>query len=128
MKPYHLLPLVALALAGCSSDPPPLAMATTPEQSREVLVAALDAWKGGATAQTLREKSPPVYFADDGLSRGHKLLDYKLDGEPKPVGTGMSYVVSLTTQDGAKAAATRKLVYRVVTTPNVSISKEDGMP
>jgi hypothetical protein len=128
MKPYHLLALLALAVAGCGGDPPPLDMATTPEQSREALVAALDAWKGGASREALAAKTPPVNFIDDALMKKHKLLDYKLEGEPKVVGTGITYVVTLTTQDGERSPATRKLAYRVVTTPNIAISKEDFMP
>ena len=128
MKPHHLLPLLALAALGCGGDPPPLDMATTPEKSREALVAALDAWKGGATREALAARTPPVVFADDALTKGHKLLDYKFEGEPKAVGTGQSYVVTLTTQAGDKPPAARKLAYRVVTTPNIAISKEDTMP
>jgi hypothetical protein len=128
MKPYHLFAPLLAAVVGCSADPPPLAMATTPEASKEALVAAFDAWKGGATRDALAARTPPVVFADDALARGHKLLDYKFEGEPKAVGTGITYVLSLTTQDGVKPPATRKLAYRVVTTPNVSISKEDAMP
>ncbi len=128
MKPHHLLPLLAVLAAGCGGDPPPLDMATTPEKSREALVAALDAWKGGATRETLAAQTPPVVFADDSLTRKHKLLDYKFEGEPKAVGTGITYVVTLTTQDGTRPPATRKLAYRVVTSPNIAISKEDTMP
>lgn len=128
MKLHHLLPLLALAAVGCGGDPPPLDMASTPEKSREALVAALDAWKNGATREALAAQTPPVVFADDALMKKHKLLDYKLEGEPKAVGTGYSYVVALTTQDGDKSPTTRKLAYRVVTTPNIAISKEDFMP
>ena len=123
-----LLPLLALALAGCGGEPPPLDMATTPEKSREVLVAALDAWKAGATPKELTARTPAVYLNDDSFARGVKLTDYKIEGEPKTFGTGLSYVLTLTLQDGAKPAAARKLAYRVVTRPNVSISREDGMP
>ena len=97
-------------------------------QIQEALVAALDAWKGGATRDALLARTPPVVFADDALARGHKLIEYKFEGEPKVVGTGITYVLSLTTQDGTKPPATRKLAYRVVTSPNVAISKEDSMP
>ena len=123
-----LLPLLAVVLAGCGGDPPPLDMATTPEQSRAAFVGALDAWKAGATPESLTAKNPSVYLADENFARGVKLLDYKLEGDPVVVGTGITYVVTLTLQDGAKAANTRKLAYRVVTQPNISISKEDSMP
>ena len=123
-----LLPLLAFALAGCGGDPPPLDLASTPEKSRELLVSAFDDWKAGATPGSMTAKSPPVYLNDDGFAKGAKLIDYKIEGEPKTVGTGFSYVVTLTIQDGAKPPSAKKLAYRVVTRPNNSISKEDGMP
>jgi hypothetical protein len=116
-----------MALVGCS-EPPPLPMATTPEQSKAALVAALDDWKDGVTRSALLARTPPVVFADDAFARGHKLLDYKIEGEPKVVGTGITYVLSLNIQDGTRPPATRRLAYRVVTSPNISISKEDAMP
>ena len=123
-----LLPLLALALAGCGGTPPPLDMATTPEKSREALVAALDAWKAGVTPAELAERTPAVYRLDDACARGAKLTDYKLEGEPKAFGTGQSYAVTLTLQDGAKPPAARKVAYRVVTSPTIAISREDGTP
>ena len=123
-----LLPLLALALAGCRGDSPPLDMATTPEKSRAALTAAFDAWKAGATAQSLAARSPAVYLLDDSFAKGSKLLDYRIEGEPKVVGIGMTYLATLTLQDGANAPATRKLAYRVVTAPNTAISREEGAP
>jgi hypothetical protein len=119
--------LAALVLAGCS-EPKPLEMATTPEASRATLTAALDAWKAGASQADLSRRSPPVYFVDDDLERGRKLVDYQIEGEPRPVGTGLSYVVTLTVQDGTKAPVIRRLAYRVVTKPNQSVSREEGTP
>ena len=124
----NLLPLLALALAGCGGEPPPLAMATTPEQSRAALVAALDAWKAGVTPAELAARTPAVYLLDDACSRGAKLTDYKIEGEPKVFGTGLSYALTLTLQDGGKPPAARKVAYRVVTSPTVAISREDGTP
>jgi len=122
------LPLLVVALAGCRGESPPLDMATTPEKSRAALTAAFDAWKGGADSKALTSKSPPIYFVDDSFTKGSKLVEYRIEGEPKTVGTGMSYVVTLTLQDGAKPAGTRKLAYRVVTDPNIAIFREDGAP
>ena len=127
MKRTLFLPLV-LALAGCRGESPPLDMATTPEKSRAALTAAFDAWKAGGTVQTLAAKSPPVYLVDDSFTKGSKLVEYRFEGEPKIVGTGMTYIVTLTLQDGAKPAGTRKLAYRVVTDPNIAIFREDGAP
>ena len=40
----------------------------------------------------------------------------------------MTYIATLTLQDGAKAPATHKLAYRVVTDPTIAISREEGTP
>jgi hypothetical protein len=123
----RLLVLFALGAAGgCSAEPKPLAPATTPEASREALTAALDAWKQGKTRDDLARRSPPVYLLDDDFARGRKLADYRVEGDPKPVGTGLTYVVNLSFADGPPAA--RRLAYRVVTDPTISISREDRIP
>lgn len=117
-----LAPAAALT-AGCG-DPRPPGLATTPEQSRAVLTAVFDAWKAGKTRADLKAQTPPIYFSDDAMDR-RKLVDYTIDGDGKPVGTGLRYDVSFTTQDGDKPASPRKAAYRVVTEPNISVSIED---
>ena len=122
-----LLPML-LAGVGCSGEAPPLSMATTPERSREVLVVGFDAWKSGTTQKDLAKQSPPIFLGDDDFYRGWKLIDYKIEGEPKVIGTGLSYVLSLTIQEpGKPAPTTRKRAYRIVTAPNIAITKEDGI-
>lgn len=124
-----LIPLAAAALlaAGCGGDSKSLGMATTPEASREALTAALDGWKAGETREALAGRSPPVHLGDDDFTRGYKLQTYKVEGEPKVVGTGLSYVVTLSML-AKDQPATRKVAYRVVTTPQWAVTREDGMP
>lgn len=116
-----------LLLTGCA-PPRPLGLATTPEQSRALLTASLDAWVQGRSQTALTRQSPAVYFNDDLFGLGWKLLAYRLADEPKVVGTGLSYIVTLTVQNGDKAPVNRRLAYRVVTEPNHCITREDGMP
>jgi hypothetical protein len=120
--------MILLGVVGCGGGANPLGPATTPEKSRQVIVAALDAWKNGQTRDDLHKQSPPVYFQDDDLYRGRRLIDYKLEGEPRERGTGLSYVVRLTLQNGSAPAATRRVAFRVVTEPNIAITREDGKP
>lgn len=115
--------LAAVAATGCSG-PKPLAMATTAEEAGAAIRTAFDAWKAGKTPADLRAQAPPVYLTDDDFNKGRKLVDYKIEGRPVPVGTGMRFVVVFTVSDGTKTT-TRRHAYRVVTDPNVSISKED---
>src|SRR5262249_15014301 len=130
--PMHRILLLAgaLALTGCAGDPKPLAMAGTPESSRSALVAALDAWKAGKSFQDLVGQSPSLIFQDDDLNRGTKLLDYQVEGNGQPRGTGYSYVVTLTLQDksGAKPPARKKVAYTAVTEPNHAVTREDRQP
>lgn len=115
-----LLPALALAIAGCSSEPATLPMATTAEKSRPALEAVLNAWKAGKTADELKAMSPPLYFIDGDFVKNSKLTDFKIEGDGRPYGTGYRYDVSLTIAGKAK-----KVAYRVVTEPNTSISRED---
>jgi hypothetical protein len=118
----------ALGLTGCGgSNPPP--MAGTPESSRSALVVALDGWKGGGTYQSLSDRSPPLHFVDDDLNRGTKLLDYRIEGEGRPLGTGYSYVVTLTLRDkDAGKTRTKKVAYTAVTEPKHAVTREDRQP
>lgn len=117
-----LIPAAALLLAGCGSDRP-LPMATTAEKARPALESALAAWKDGKTADDLVKQSPPVYVIDADFKRGAKLGGYTIDGDGRPYGTGYRFDVTLQL-DGGKAGG-KKLAYRVVTDPNISISRED---
>ena len=121
-----LLLVAALGLAGCGTNPPP--MAATPESSRAALAAALDGWKAGKAPKELSGQSPPLYFVDDDFTRGTKLLDYKVEGEGKPLGTGYSYVVSLTLQDQGGGNRTKKVAYTAVTEPKHAVTREDRQP
>lgn len=128
---YTTLPLLAaLAAAGCGGGPKSLPMAGTPESCRAALAAALDGWKAGRSYQDLAAQSPPVYFMDDDLDRGAKLLDYQVEGEGRPLGTGYSYVVTLSVQDkdGAKPPARKKVAYTAVTEPKHAVTREDRTP
>lgn len=122
----RFFPVVALALAAGCSDTAPLPMATSPEKARPAIEAAFAAWKQGKTADELRTQSSPVVLLDDDFGRGRKLLDYKIEGDGTPRGTGLRFDVALTLKDGGKPPTTRKLAYRVVTEPKVSISREDS--
>jgi hypothetical protein len=118
--------LAALGLSGCGPDP--LSMAATPDSARPALVAALDGWKAGRTFRDLADGSPPVQFIDDDLNRGARLLDYVVEGEPRPNGTGYRFVVTLTLREGAAKRPPKKVAYTVVTRPHTAVTREDRQP
>jgi hypothetical protein len=122
-----ILLAVALGLSGCAGKPAP--MAGTPDSSRTALVAALDGWKAGKTHHEFAGESTPLYFLDDDLNRGTKLLEYRIESEGQPAGTGYSYVVTLTLQDSsASKTLTRKVAYTAVTEPKHVVTREDRQP
>ena len=125
---YRILILAAaLGLTGCGTSTPP--MAGTAESSRAALVGALDGWKAGMTREELSTQSKPIYFVDDDLNFGTKLLDYQIEGEGRPSGTGYSYVVTLTLQDGTGSRTrTRKVAYTAVSEPKLAVTREDRQP
>jgi hypothetical protein len=125
---YFTLPILGswvICLLGCGGDENrPMAMATTPEKAKQVIEEVMEAWKSGKTKEDLRSLSPPRYLQDDDFFTGKKITNYKFIGEPKVLGTGMNFVIELTLQDGK----TKKLGYRVVTEPNIAVTREDGRP
>lgn len=121
------IPFMVL-LAGCG-DPPPLAMAATPESSRKAVTTALDAWKAGKKPADLYAGSPPLLFIDDDINKPElKLLDWKIEGEGVAKGTGYSYVVTLTQQTSDGKSRTKKSAYTAVTSPSLAVTKEDRQP
>ncbi len=122
---YLWLVLIAMVSVGCSSNPAPLAMATTAEKARPAMENVLAAWKAGKTAADLKAQSPQAYFNDADFSRGAKLVDFKIESDGTPSGTGYRFDVTITTEQPGKTAKPKKLAYRVVTEPVTSISRED---
>jgi hypothetical protein len=121
----RFLPLLALLAAGCAAEPGTLPMAATADGAKAAVHDALTAWKNGATQKDLSSRTPPVYLNDDDLVRGRKLTAFTIDGEPTPSGTGMKVETTLTLDGGGRPSATRKVPYRVVLTPQISIARED---
>ena len=89
-------------------------MGREPHQLREI----------GETLAFLRQPEPPGGWRE--ALEMLPLLRTVMAMKPKTVGTGLTYVVTLTFADGQPA--TRRLAYRVVTDPNISITREDRIP
>jgi predicted small lipoprotein YifL len=118
----------ALGLSGCGG-PKHLPVAATPDSSRDALAMAFEAWKQGKTEQEMSESSPSLYFPDDDLRRGAKLLEYRIEGDGHLAGTGYSYIVRVKIQDkDGSRTRDKKIAYRVVTEPKIAITREDRQP
>ncbi len=128
LRALSALAMLVLGLVGCRPEGEPLAMATNDADAKAAIQAAFDAWKEGASPAELAARSPSIQLADDGFRKGAKLVDYSIVGEPTVVGTGITFKLNLKFQDGTAAPRNRTISYRVVTQPNIVISKEDFLP
>jgi hypothetical protein len=118
--PEILLAAACLALAGCGKAElkRQLGLAT------ESVEAGLEAWKQGASAQTLTTRSTPIEFHDDDWQQSARLIDYEVvsayhetDGTPR-------CAVLLTIESGQGEPRQLKVTYQVLTEPKVIIARD----
>lgn len=100
--------LLSLA-AGCGRDLPP---ETDPAVAREALTAALDAWKEGRAPDTLRQRTPPVDFAEPQWDKGGRLTDYQVKKEERS-GVSVRFTVRLQVRQKDGTSRERTATYNV---------------
>ncbi len=97
-----------LGCGGATVAPPP------PDQEIAVvtLTRALEAWRGGQSAASLRTPPDELIAADHDWERGAKLLEFKIVGPGAPFGADRRFAVELTLETAGKKtkAAARYLV------------------
>jgi hypothetical protein len=103
--------MVSVLGCGGGSLPPQ----SDPDEARKLLIVALEAWKGGETANTLAARQPPLYFND--LIADHRLISYTIaDGhEMYGLSVRLRATLSLKLPDGSTKE--RKVTYLVDTAP-----------
>jgi hypothetical protein len=110
--------LIVMA-SGCGggSLPP----ASDPDQARQVLTSALDAWKRGEKPGTLG-----VRVLDRDWEGGWGLVDFKITGEAEPLGLSLRCPVTLTLRDakGGKPVL-KQVVYTVSTGADAVVARQD---
>jgi hypothetical protein len=94
-----------------------------PNQAVTVLRTALDAWKNGASAESLQNQRPPIWF-NEPESKQSRLVDYQLDSKTSMVGRQVRCTVSLTLATSSGKKVERNVPYLVDTTPNQVIVRE----
>lgn len=67
--------LVVASFAGCGPSLPPVADA---DKAKAALQAALDAWRDGASEESLQQRQPPIYVNEPDWRTGRKLAKYEL--------------------------------------------------
>jgi hypothetical protein len=118
---------LAAAIAGaggCGASP--TAPPADPARAREALLAALDAWKAGATPADLARRTPAIHVADVEWSGGFRLVGYRAGGEGRLVGFDMNYPVILELKNPKGKPVTKTAVYAVSTGPTLLVLRQEG--
>ena len=113
-----------LLLSGCDgvyrSDP------VIPELARETLRQALEQWQAGASAESMRERSPEIVVQDIDWSSGSKLIAFDLLEVGKPVDANLIAKVKLTLQTSAGKQQEKTVTYVVGTSPVLTVFRGFG--
>jgi hypothetical protein len=112
-----------LLFAGCGGQtlPPP----ADPEQGREALRSALDAWARGEKSDSLRGGTPPIQVVDGDWDKGLRLAKYQLAPADRMSDPNLLCSVQLSLRDGRGRALTKRVVYHIGTGPLISIVREE---
>jgi non-ribosomal peptide synthetase component F len=104
---------LALAIpAGCGGLKP-----TDPDQARETLSLALNAWRDGQSMNDVTSASPPITIADPSWKAGYKLTGYQVSEAARTVGFDLNIPVELSLQDPQGKAVREKVKYTVSVQP-----------
>ena len=118
--------LALLTLIGCWGGTLPPGLANyDPQQARETLTTALDAWKAGQAGQ-LSRRTPAIQFVDDDLVAGCRLLDYELLDPEQSARPFESVRVQLRLRDRRGREWTREVGYQIILQPVRAIVRGDG--
>jgi hypothetical protein len=110
-----LLALAALAPAGCGH-----AGADNPDQARQVLGAALEAWKAGKSVEAAQGETG-IVVGDPQWQAGYKLVRYEVADEARPAGFDLSYPAELWLEDARGQPAHEKAAFTVSTRPSRTV-------
>jgi hypothetical protein len=119
--------LVATALvelSGCGMGGS--ATPADPNQAKNALSAALDAWKNGGKPADLEKHSPPIHVRDVDWIGGFSLVSYKADKAGKLSGYDMNYPVDLELKTPKGETVKKSAVYTVTTGAELLISRQEG--
>ena|SRR5579871_2327800 len=110
-------------LAGCGG--PKMPTPADPQQARQALRSALDAWQRGEKSENLRGGAPPIHVVDGDWDRGLRLTQYQLAPKDQASGPDLLCPVQLSLRDGRGRSFNKRVVYLVGTGPHVSIVREE---
>lgn len=95
------------------------------EQARQLLSETLQAWQSGATVEDQRQKTPPVYVAEEMWLGGTALDRFEITHAAEVFGTNVRFGVRLTCVEKGGSKWDREVKYLVTTTPALTVARED---
>jgi hypothetical protein len=104
--------LALVIIAGCGQLKP-----ADPNQARETLSLALNAWRDGRSVDEITSGNPPITVADPSWKAGFKLTSYQLSEATKSSGFDLNIPVELSLVDPKGNAVREKVKYTVSVQP-----------
>lgn len=109
-------------ISGCHTYPAPV---SDKASGKQLLEAALSDWKAGITLQQMKQRTPPVYVAEELWMNGFKLNDFVIDDEGELYGSNVRLRATLTGVDKSGRTLEKQFTYLVTTTPALTIARDD---
>jgi hypothetical protein len=109
-------PLLFLVAALCQSGCQPAAQPAVPEQARDALRQALNAWKQGERPDAFQERTE-ITAVERRWATGVRLLAYEFQGEGRMHGFDWQGRVNLSLQDAHGKKMQERAIYNVSTAP-----------
>jgi hypothetical protein len=94
---------------------------TDPDQARETLALALDAWRSGRSLDEVTSGSPPITVADPAWKAGYKLTSYQVAQTTKTAGFDLKIPVELSLEDPKGKAVRERVKYTVSVQPSRTV-------
>jgi hypothetical protein len=114
--------LAVVCLAGCGARPQ--AAPLDEDLARASLKAALEAWKKGDSAETLKTGSPPIIAQDPDWVTGQRLLAYEFAGEGSRDADNLFVPVKLTLKAKNGRQSSKSVSYVIGTSPHVMVFRQ----
>ena len=113
---------VLVGMVGCTPRSVPV---SDVDQATALITNTFEEWKNGASMDSQRERTPPVYVAEELWLNGTKLSDFKLTRPGEVIGSNIQFTVTLVCADKSGAPKNREFKYLVTTKPACTIARWD---
>lgn len=90
--------------------------------ARQVLVVALEAWKG-KHIQALSERDPPIHFSDEDFTASTLLIDYEIESQLDEAASTSPLGVELVLQNEPGKTMTKHVAYDISLEPEPSVNR-----